>query len=141
MTTLKDLRILVVEDDPIIAIDIQNMLSRLGFNAYSTASMGKEAIKKALEDKPDLILMDIMLKEDMDGIEVAERIRKRMGTPVIFISALSNEGILKRAMRTEPFFFISKPMDESELLSAIIKAYYRHNLESKTKKSKVNKVL
>ena len=104
------LSILIVEDESIVARDIQNILNRLGYSAYSIVSRGKDAIRKAAETQPDLIMMDIKLKDDMDGIETAEQIRLRFCIPVIYMSALSDEDSLKQARKTEPFFFISKPI-------------------------------
>lgn len=130
------LNILIVEDESIVAKDIQNILNRLGYSAYSIVSRGKDAIKKAAETQPDLIMMDIKLKDDMDGIETAEQIRSRFCIPVIYMSALSDEDSLKRARKTEPFFFISKPVEESELKVTIEKAYSLQNTRSKSRRQK-----
>ena len=108
------LSILIVEDESIVARDIQNILNRLGYSAYSIVSRGKDAIKKAAETQPDLILMDIKLKDDMDGIETAEHIRARFCIPLIYMSALSDEDSLKRARKTEPFFFIISQDERSK---------------------------
>lgn len=119
---LANLSILIVEDESIVARDVQTMLYRLGYNAFSIASSGMDAIEKVVENQPDVILMDIRLKEDMDGIEAAERIRERFSIPVIYMSALSDEESLRRAKKTELYFFISKPIEEGELQATIQKA-------------------
>ena len=131
---MENLRILVVEDESIVARDIQIMLKRLGYGLSSIAFTGKDAIEKAKEVQPDLVLMDIKLKEDMDGIETAEQIRARFYIPIIYISALSDEETLKRAKKTEPFFLISKPVEESELQTIIKKAHSMHNMKNKSSK-------
>lgn len=134
---MSDLRILIVEDESIAATDIRSMLNRLGYNACSIASMGKDAIENVIKDKPDLILMDIRLRDDMNGIEATERIHERFCIPIIYISALSDEETLRRAKKTTPFFFISKPIEESELLTAINKACSMHNMKNKASSQKL----
>jgi len=118
-----NLRILIVEDERIVARDIQNMLCRLGYTVFFIASRGKEAIEITEGSQPDLILMDIKLKEDMDGIETAKQIRTRFHIPIIYMSALSDKESLIRAEETKPFFFISKPIEERVLKETIEKAY------------------
>jgi len=130
------LSILIVEDESIVARDIQNILNRLGYSVCSIVSRGKDAIKKAAETQPDLILMDIKLKDDMDGIETAKHIRAHFYVPLIYMSALSDEDSLKQARKTEPFFFISKPVEESELKVTIEKAYSLQNMRSKSRRQK-----
>lgn len=117
------LRILIVEDESIVARDIQSMLFRLGYGLSPIASRGQEAIEKALERQPDIILMDIRLKENMDGIETAKKIREHFSIPIIYMSALSDKESLKRARKADPFFFISKPIEEDELQTVIDKVY------------------
>lgn len=119
---MEDIKILIVEDESIIAMDIQNLLRRLGYAKTFVAFSGQEAIEKFIEVRPDLVLMDIKLIGDMDGIETAERIRFRYHTPIIYISALSDNETLKRAEQTEPLSFIFKPVKERELKVAIKKA-------------------
>lgn len=125
-------KILVVEDESIVARDIEYMLDRLGYRVSGVASRGKEAIEKALETHPDLILMDIKLKEDMNGIETARQIREHLDIPVIFMSASSDEASLKRARKTKPFYFVPKPIEISELQVSIKKAYSLHNTQNKS---------
>lgn len=119
----EDLRILIVEDESIVARDIQGMLFRLGYGLSPIASRGKEAIEKALERQPDIILMDIRLKENMDGIETAKKIREHFSIPIIYMSALSDEESMKQARKAEPFFFIPKPIEEDELQTVIDKVH------------------
>lgn len=133
---MADLKMLIVEDESIVATDIRSMLNRLGYNVYSIASSGEDAIEKSIEDQPDLVLMDISLKEDMDGIEAAEKILERFCIPIIYMSALSDNESLRRANKTEPFFFISKPIEEGELRTAINKAHSTHNRKSMSSSQK-----
>ncbi|MCE8422569.1 MAG: PAS domain S-box protein [Candidatus Methanoperedens sp.] len=130
MTSLK---ILVVEDEAIVALDIKNRLEHLGYTIPAIASSGEEAIKKADETCPDLILMDIMLGEGMDGIEAAGHIHKRIDIPIIFLTAYADDETLSRAKITKPFGYILKPFEERELRSVIEIAIYNHNLEKELK--------
>lgn len=125
-------KILVVEDEGIVARDIECMLERLGYRVSGVASRGREAIEKVLETHPDLILMDIKLKEDMDGIETAKKIRELLDIPVIFMSASSDETSLKRARKRKPFCFVPKPIEISKLQVNIEKAYSLHNRQNKS---------
>lgn len=128
-------KILVVEDEAITAMDIKNRLENLGFEVVGTASRGKEAIKKAGEFKPDLILMDIILKGNMDGIEAVEKINTICDVPVVYLTAHSDEKTLKRAKLTEPYGFVTKPVNQDGLGGAIETAIYKHDLDKKLKKS------
>jgi PAS domain S-box-containing protein len=127
--------ILVVEDEGIVAMDIQNRLKNLGYDIPAIVFSGKEAIKKAEETRPDLVLMDIRLKGDVDGIEAAEQIRARFDIPVVYLTALTDEDTLQRAKVTEPYGYIMKPFEERELHSTIETALYKHEMESKLKES------
>jgi len=127
---MTNLKILIVEDECIVARDIQNMLDKLGYGMFILAFSGKEAIKKIEETKPDLVLMDIKLKVDMDGIETAERILSRFDIPIIYISALSDEETLRQAKKTKPFYFVPKPLEETELDITIKEALSRSKVKS-----------
>ncbi|MCL5035900.1 MAG: response regulator [Chloroflexi bacterium] len=131
----KNIGILVVEDESIIAKDIETTLNNLGYKALGFASRGKEAIKQAEEFQPDLVMMDIVLKGGMDGIEAAEEIRSRFNIPVIYLSAYSDENTLQRAKITEPFGFLLKPLDERELDITIEMALYKHDIETRLKEN------
>ncbi len=126
-------KILIVEDQNIVALDIQNRLRSLNYIVTGTASSGAGAVKKAEETTPDLVLMDIMLKGDMDGIQAAEEIKYRFGIPVIYLTAYADSNTLKRAKVTEPFGYILKPFQERELHSTIEMALYKHKIEKNVK--------
>lgn len=123
-------RILVVEDEPIVALDIQTRLERRGYCIQGIASSGEEAIALALEAQPDLILMDIKLKGEMDGIEAAQRIHDISDVPVVYLTAFADEFTLQRAKLTEPFGYILKPFEERELITNIEIGLYKHKMES-----------
>lgn len=127
--------ILIVEDERIVAMDIQNSLENLGYTIAGYADRAEDAVKKAGELHPDLILMDIGLKGEMDGIEAATQIRAQFNLPVIFLTAFGNQTILERARLAEPFGYIVKPFEEHELIIAIEMAVYKHGMEKKLRES------
>ena len=128
-------QILVVEDEGIIAQDIQNTLKKLGYAVPAIAYSGKEGIEKAQEIQPDLVLMDIVLGGGIDGIEAAEQIRRRFHIPVVYLTAYADEKTLQRAKITEPFGYILKPFEEKELYITIEMALYKHEMERRLKES------
>ncbi|KGK99649.1 chemotaxis protein CheY [Methanococcoides methylutens] len=123
---MKSTRILVVEDEAIVAMVIKKRLMNLGYSVSGVAATGKDAITKVEGTFPDLVLMDIMLKGDMDGIEAADEIRKRFSIPVVYLTAHSDENTLERAKQTEPYGYILKPFTERDLSSNIEIAIHKH---------------
>ncbi|HJP17545.1 MAG TPA: response regulator [Nitrospinota bacterium] len=128
-------KILVVEDSKDTFKLIQKHLKELEYAVSSFVASGEEAIKKAEEDMPDLVLMDIELEGKMDGIEAAGVIRARLDIPVVYLTAHSDEKILERAKLTEPFGYILKPFKKGELQSNIEMALYKYKVEKKLKKT------
>ena len=128
-------QILVVEDDNIVVLELRDRLQSLGYAVSAVASFGEEAIEKAAETRPDLILMDIRLKGDIDGIEAAEEIRARSDIPVVYLTAYADEDTLQRAKVTEPYGYIIKPFEERELHIAIEVALYKHKAEEALRES------
>jgi two-component system, response regulator PdtaR len=124
-------KILVVEDQNIVALNIRNKLKNLGYTVPGTAATGEEAIRKAELTHADLVLMDIMLKGEMDGIEAAREIKKRLGIPVLYLTAYTDNETLDRAKTTEPAGYISKPFKEEDLHSNIEMALHKHRAERK----------
>ncbi|MGB7294854.1 MAG: diguanylate cyclase [Candidatus Aminicenantales bacterium] len=124
-------RILIVEDEGLIARDIENMVRNAGYEVCGTAGTGKEAVEKAEASQPDLILMDIILRGDMDGVDAAEKIRERFNIPVIYLTAHTDENTLQRAKLTAPLGYTLKPVEQKELLTVIEMALYKHQMESK----------
>ncbi|MCI5139987.1 MAG: response regulator, partial [Candidatus Electrothrix sp. AR1] len=106
-------RILVVEDEAIIGMELQARLIRKGYDVPCVVDTGLKAIDKAGELQPDLILMDIFLKGDMDGIKAAEEIRRKHGFPIIFLTANTDKKTFERAKRSAPLGYIQKPFQEN----------------------------
>ncbi len=132
---MSDAKILIVEDEGISALDIQQRLISLGYTASDIVSSGEEAVKKAEETSPDLVLMDIMLPGEIDGVIAAEQIRASFDIPIIYLTAYTDEATLQRAKVTEPYGYIVKPFKERELHIAIDMALYKHKMERKLKES------
>jgi two-component system cell cycle sensor histidine kinase/response regulator CckA len=128
-------RVLVVENEIVIAKDLQLTLNSLGYEVPALAPTGADAIQLAGEMRPDVVLMDIVLKGDMDGIQAAERIRTRYDVPVIFLTAYADDDTLQRAKITEPFGYILKPFEERELHTNIQMALYKHQIERRLRTS------
>ncbi|MBI5584789.1 MAG: response regulator [Deltaproteobacteria bacterium] len=122
-------QILVVEDEALVALDIADRLLTLGYQCAGRIDNGAETLQRIAAQRPDLVLMDIRLKGDMDGIAAAEEIRRRFHLPVIFLTAYSEDEILNRAKQAAPFGYILKPFDDRELKSTIEIALYRHHTE------------
>ena len=127
--------ILIVEDEAIVSDDIKETLLSLGYSVAGTAKTGKAALELAESASPDLVLMDIHLAGDMDGIEAADRIHALYGIPVIYLTAYADSGILERAKKTEPYGYVIKPYDERGLHSAIEMAFYKHLMERRLTES------
>lgn len=122
-------KILVVEDEKIVAKDIEYRLQKLGYTVTGMATSGSDALQKAEEAPPDLVLMDIQLKGDMDGITVAEAMRQRFQLPVIYLTAYADEPTLRRAKITLPYGYLLKPFEERDLHTAIEVALRQHELQ------------
>jgi PAS domain S-box-containing protein/putative nucleotidyltransferase with HDIG domain len=133
MTAMAKMRILVVEDESLVGRDIHNMLRSLGYDVIDVVSRGEDAVRIAEAEHPDLILMDIVLKGEMDGITAAEQIwdHGHSGVPIIYLTAYADESTLARAKLTEPFGYILKPFDERELRTAVEMAFYKARMDSK----------
>jgi two-component system cell cycle sensor histidine kinase/response regulator CckA len=124
-------KILVVEDDALIADDIQRTLIRLGYEVPLTVATGLEAIEAAGSMRPQLMLMDIKLQGTMDGIEAAIVIRRQFEIPVVYLTSHSDEATLDRAMQTAPSGYLLKPFSDRELRTAIEVALHKHALEAR----------
>lgn len=133
---MSKINILVVEDESIVAKDIQNSLKKLGYNVPAVVASGEDAVDAAGEHKPDLVLMDIMLQGDISGIEAANQIKTRFDIPVIYLTAYADESTLSKAKITEPYGYIIKPFKEIDLHTSIEMALYKHSKESEVKKER-----
>jgi len=127
------LKILIVEDESIVARDIKSTLKTFGYEVVGIVASGEEAIEQALQLRPDLVLMDIMLKGDLTGVEAAKKIRHKFFIPVVFLTAYVDEKTLSDAKLSEPFGYIVKPFEDAELHSTIQMAIYRFRLERQLK--------
>jgi PAS domain S-box-containing protein len=142
-------RILIVEDEVVVAIDVESRLRALGFEVTGRVATGAAGIQEACERRPDLVLMDIRLKGGMDGIEAANEIRTRTGLPVVFLTAHADDRTVERAKLSEPFGYLLKPFQDRELKTAIEIALYRQRTESEIRRlgmlyavlSRVNRAL
>ncbi|HEY2713437.1 MAG TPA: response regulator [Chthoniobacterales bacterium] len=123
------LRILIAEDEALIAEEIQDRLGRLGFEIVGIVDSSDAAIISAETGAPDLVLMDIRLKGPKDGIETAAFIREHLRIPVVYLTAHSDKSTIGRAKETAPFGYVLKPFQEKELLIAIEMAIHMHRLE------------
>ncbi|KXS44290.1 MAG: response regulator receiver protein [Methanohalophilus sp. T328-1] len=126
---MKKSRILVVEDEAIVAMVIKRRLQDLGYIVSGVASTGKDAITKVEGTFPDLVLMDIRLKGDMDGIEATKTIKDRFSLPVVYLTAHSDDVTFKKAKETDPDGYILKPFTEKDLSTTIEIALHKFRKE------------
>lgn len=128
-------KILIVEDESVVALDIRMQLEKLSYTVIGSVSTGEKAVETALQSRPDLILMDIKLRGEIDGIEAASRIRAKADIPIIFLTAFADERTLTRAKISGPFGYVLKPLDGRELYINIEIALYKHKLEQALRES------
>jgi PAS domain S-box-containing protein/putative nucleotidyltransferase with HDIG domain len=128
-------RILIVEDERIVAADIQRSLENIGYSVVATVSMADEAVSVAGDQLPDLVLMDIVLEGEKSGIQAADEIRRRFGIPVVYLTAYADEDVLERAKKSEPYGYIVKPFEHRELHSTIEMALQRYSAEKALRES------
>ena len=124
-------RLLIVEDEAIVAMDLRAKLVDMEYFVVGVARSGEDAVRMADEKSPDLVLMDINLQGDMDGVAAAEHIRERRTIPVVFLTAMGDKDTLQRAKITEPQGYVLKPFNERDLYAAIEVALHRYRMEVK----------
>jgi len=129
-------RVMVVEDEALVAAAIESCLKNLGHQVAASAASGEEAVRKAVALDPDLILMDIRLKGRIDGIEAATRIGQALHIPVVYLTAHSDDETLVRARTTEPYGFILKPFDEKILKAVIQMTLYRSVTQARVRRGR-----
>lgn len=129
-------RILIVEDESLIALEIETRLQKYGYEICGKAMSSEDAISIALNQKPDLILMDVMIKGKLDGIQTAEEINKHKSIPVIYLTAFVDQKTLDRAKETTPFGYLTKPIQERDLRSTIEMALHKSRIENELKVTK-----
>jgi two-component system, sensor histidine kinase and response regulator len=128
-------RILIVEDERIVATDLRQRLTSVGYTVVGIASTGEEAIRMTGETVPDLVLMDITLKGEMDGVQAAAAILNRSDIPVLYLTAHADSGTLERVKTTGPFGYILKPFDERDLFTTVEMALYKFATDRKLRES------
>ena len=128
-------KILIVDDDFTIGMEIEEMLTALGYDVVGQAGSGQEAVKMAQDLKPDIILMDIVMPGEMSGIDAAEKIKAELDIPIIFISGYGDSAYVERAKQIEPFGYVMKPFDEKEVRAFIEIALHKRKIELKLKKA------
>jgi DNA-binding NtrC family response regulator len=131
-------KILIVEDEQIVAVDIETQLERLGYLVVGMASSGKEACAKAAQLEPDLVLMDVQIEGPMDGIEAARRIRGIREVPVVFLTAFTDVDTLRRVKEVEPYGYIVKPFDQRDLDTSIQIALHKGAVDKRLRESHDN---
>jgi PAS domain S-box-containing protein len=122
-------RLLVVEDERVVAKDLQRTLISFGYDVPLTVASAEDAIRAAAERCPDLVLMDIRIKGDIDGVAAAELLRSRFDVPVVYLTAYADDATIERAQRTEPHAYLLKPVKADELRSAVQIALYKHDAD------------
>ncbi len=122
-------QVLIVEDERIVAGDLRSRLRRMGYRVAAIVSTGDDAIRAADEHHPDLVLMDIRLEGTMDGIQAADTIRRNHNIPIIYLSAYADQSTVERAKVTEPFGYLLKPFEDSELRTTIEMALYKGSMD------------
>ncbi|OFZ56696.1 MAG: hypothetical protein A3D92_00320, partial [Bacteroidetes bacterium RIFCSPHIGHO2_02_FULL_44_7] len=133
---MSKINVLVVEDESIVSKDIQHSLKKLGYNVVGASATGELAIELAATEHPDIVLMDIMLKGEMSGIQAAEKIKENHSIPIIFLTAYADESTLSKAKVTEPYGYILKPFKEIDLHTTIEMAIYKHGKEQEIVKER-----
>lgn len=128
-------RILIVEDEGITALDLQQRLTAMGYTACDIVATGEEAVARAGETRPDLVLMDIMLQGDKDGIAAADEIHSLFNIPIVFLTAYADRETVRRAKAAEPHGYLIKPVHERELNITVDMALFRHAMEEKVRKA------
>src|SRR5271165_1109347 len=128
--------VFLVEDEGIIAHNIQSDLRKAGYKVAGAADSGRDALEQIAISRPELILMDIRIRGDMDGIELARRVQEQFDVPVVYLTAHSDMETLQRAKVTGPFGYLAKPVQQSTLSTSIEIALYKHRVESELRRQR-----
>ena len=132
---IEHLRIVIADDERIVAADLSRRMTALGYVVVGNVGRGADAVRVSLEQRPDLVLMDIGMDSEYDGINAAEQIRKEADIPVIFVTSYSDKETLRRAKEIGPFGYVLKPFDERELVATVEMAIFRHKMDRKLRES------
>lgn len=128
-------RILIVQDTKAIAEDLAEHLAESGYDVTALEASGDDAVQKATEFQPDMLITDIILQGGTDGVEAASRIRSRFQIPIVYLSARVDKDLLERAKTTEPFGYLTRPVSPQDLVSTVEMAFYKHSMERRLKRS------
>ena len=135
MTENRTYKILVVEDEAVISLRLKKRLAKMGYDVPAIAYSGEDAVEKARRFKPDLVLMDVMIPDKVDGIEAAKIMKAELNIPVIFLTAFSEDKIIERAKQVEPFGYLLKPFQDREIKAAVEVALYKKEMQEKLQKA------
>jgi DNA-binding response OmpR family regulator len=124
--------ILIVEDEIIVAMEIESYVQQIGCHVVAIASNAKDAYDFAIKYRPDVILMDIFLKGDIDGIETSSKIKSELDVAIIYLTAFNDDATIERAVKTNPSAYLSKPFNRKELFAAIKIAFAKTPIEQKS---------
>lgn len=122
---------MIVDDDAVVAFHLQKILTSYGYKVVNVLASGEEAVEEAAQIKPDVILMDIQLRDEMSGIEAAALIHEQNGIPVVFLTAYSDDAVIRKVCKSEPYGYLVKPVNERELLANLEMALYKGSMDRK----------
>ena len=132
---MDQVKVLIVEDEPIVSMDLRYKLEDLGYRVTAEIASGEEVVDEVSRLRPDVVLMDIRLSGAMDGIDAAAQIRDQVDVPVVYLTAYADEDTLERAKLTEPFGYLLKPVDPKALQTVVEVVVYKHQAESWVRES------
>ena len=132
---MENSNILIVEDEYIVAEDIKDTLESGGYSVVGISETGEEAIRETAKHYPDMVLMDLNLKGEFDGIETAKKIKTLTDIPVIYVTAYTDRKTLERAKTTEPYGYIVKPYNDREIITTVEMALHKYKKDKKLKES------
>lgn len=134
----KQIKVLIIEDEKIVALDLRERLRNLGYAVTGIASSIEEALRKIKETRPDIVLLDIRLDHSTDGIKIAEQIRMHFKIPFIYMTAYADEGTFEAAKKTAPYGYILKPFEDKEIHTSIQIVVHKYKMEKKIREETEN---
>ena len=137
---MSEIRVLVVEDEPLIAEDIRDLLDSMDYEISAHAMSGEEALEELADNTPDIVLLDINLEGEMDGIQVGEILHKEYQLPFVYLTSYANKSTVERAKHTHPMGYIVKPFDEKDLFTSLEIALYNYGQMRKPAKIDLSKL-
>jgi PAS domain S-box-containing protein len=131
-------KVMIVEDEVVVSLDLQTKIQRLGYSTCKVVRYGENALDAASSEKPDLVLMDIKLKGEMDGVTAATKIREQTNTPIVFLTSFTDESTLERAKTAEPFAYLKKPVSYEELRASLEIALFKSDMDRKLREQELH---